>query len=156
MFQQRFCSVVISFLSLCHPILFCLSTLLYSAFLLPPFCPLYWSIFSICLGRLAPAFLCSVSHWQELSWVIWQTVFTHPLHVGFPWTPTAPACKLHERGRTTRGCLGSPCATSATLGAQSSYSREKGSSTLLDSSFNYLKGKNKPKPPPKQNRTTPS
>lgn len=149
MFQQHFCSVVISFLSLCHPILFCLSTLLYSAFLLPPFCPLYWSIFSICLGRLAPAFLCSLSHWQELSWVIWQTVFTHPLHVGFPWTPTAPACKLHERGRTTRGCLGSPCATSATLGAQSSYSREKGSSTLLDSSFNYLKGKNKPKPPPK-------
>lgn len=149
MFQQHFCSVVISFLSLCHPILFCLSTLLYSAFLLPPFCPLYWSIFSICLGRLAPAFLCSLSHWQELSWVIWQTVFTHPLPVGFPWTPTAPACKLHERGRTTRGCLGSPCATSATLGAQSSYSREKGSSTLLDSSFNYLKGKNKPKPPPK-------
>lgn len=94
--------------SLCHPVLFCLSTLLYSAFLLPPFFPLYWIIFSICLGRLAPAFLCSVSHWQGLSWVIWQTLFTHPLHVEFPWAPTAIACKLHEQGRTTGGCLGTP------------------------------------------------
>lgn len=81
------------------------------------FFPFYWRIFSICLGRLAPAFLCSVRHWQELSWLIWQTVFIHPLHMEFPWTPTALACKLHEQGRTTWGCLGTPWATSPTLGA---------------------------------------
>lgn len=76
----------------CHPALFCLSILLYSAFLLSLlfffFSPLLWTIFSFLFGEaVTPACFCSLSHWQVLSWLIWQTGSTRPLHAEFPWTP---------------------------------------------------------------------